>query len=45
MNLKKRLVIILYILSVTISVFILFEAVDKQDIVIEYTAFSNYVES
>ncbi|MBQ3798423.1 MAG: hypothetical protein II842_19465 [Butyrivibrio sp.] len=45
MSLRKRFIIIIYILSVTISVFIFASIVEKQNVTIVYTAFSNCRES
>ena len=45
MSLRKRLILIIYILSVTISVFIFAAVVDRQNVDIAYTAFSHFAES
>ncbi len=44
MNLRKRLIIILYILSVTFSIFILAHVLENIGYSVEYTAFSNAAE-
>ena len=44
MNLKKRLTIILYIISFTASIFVLVAMMEKYGISVEYTAFSNVAE-
>ena len=44
MNLRKRLIAILYIISFTASIFILVAVIERRGVDVEYTAFSNAAE-